>query len=193
MYSNVSFDGSPIRFRLDSPLIVFFDPSYIDVIRDELSEIPPERSGDIRTVLWRMNGSLSQLGCMAVTDFRPGMYRLDPRGIRKFGDEDDDLSFDEEAKAEDDPTIDPAKYQFAGTDSAAFVFVDFACIREFVRVFEWEKWDRVLRGDDSIIPQINDSLGGPHFAIVSGGTMNGMEFDGDGTYTIMPGAITPCE
>ena len=34
--TNVSFDGSPVNFRMDSPLLASFDPIALDLIRDLL-------------------------------------------------------------------------------------------------------------------------------------------------------------
>lgn len=190
---NISFSGSPVQFRLDSPLVVCFDPSYAEFVYDEMSAMTPDSRANIRTVLWRMNGSLSVMSCCVIADFRPGLFTLDPCHIRKFGADDEDFSFDEEGKDEDDPTIDPTSYQFVGTDSATLIMVDFAHSFDFCRLFRWEKYDQALRGDDNVFANINVALGGPYFALVSAVGMPGMDFDGDGTFTIKAGAIKPCE
>jgi hypothetical protein len=189
---NISFDGSPVQFRLDSPLLVCLDPFLTNFVREEMSALPPETRADIRTVLLRMNGSLSVMSCYQIPDFRPGLYTLDPREIRKFGYDDEDSSYDEEGKEENDPTIDPMNYQFVGTDTAAIVIADFAHLFELVEQLTWERYDLSLRGDVAVFEEISNSLGGPYFAVISGVSLPGMEFDGDGTYTLRAGAIRRC-
>jgi hypothetical protein len=157
-------------------------------VREELSAMSPEACANIATVLWRVNGSLSVMSCHKIADFRPGIYSLDPGDIRKFGDE-EDFSYDEEAKEESDPTIDPMSYQFTGTDSGSLVVVDFTHLFKVSELLVWEKYDLALRGDDSVFANIVESLGGPCFAVIDSGGKPGMDFDGDGTYTIKAGAV----
>jgi hypothetical protein len=190
--SNISFDGSPVQFRLESPLVVCFDPCCAEFVLEEMSAMTPDSRANIRTVLWRMNGSFSVMSCFLIADFHPGLFTLDPCDIRKFGDDDEDFSYDELEKEEDDPTIDPTSYQFAGTDSATLILVDFARLFDFVSLFRWENYDLSCRGDNSVFANINGGLGTPCFALVSAGGLPDMECDGDGTFTINAGAIRAC-
>ena len=54
----------------------------------------------------------------------------------------------------------------------------------------WEQYDLGLQ-DDAVFVNIIAALGGPYFAVIHGGCAPGMEFDGDGTYTIPPGCVRP--
>jgi hypothetical protein len=43
--------------------------------------------------------------------------------------------------------------------------------------------------DDAILPGIVERLGGPYFALIASGIGLGMQFDGDGTYTILGDSV----
>jgi hypothetical protein len=45
--TNLSFDGSPVQFRLDSPLLACFDPLALDMIRDSLPADTPLEVGGL--------------------------------------------------------------------------------------------------------------------------------------------------
>ena len=54
----------------------------------------------------------------------------------------------------------------------------------------WEQYDLSLQAEgDAVIARIVEALGGTYFALIHGGCMPGMEFDGDGTYTILVGRL----
>ena len=78
----MSFDGSPVNFRMDSPLLASFDPIALDLIRDLL---PADSHLDILSLLERVNVNHPAMSCYTIPDFRPGTYTLDPRHIQKFG------------------------------------------------------------------------------------------------------------
>lgn len=84
---NLSFDGSPVAFQLDSPLLAYCGPLALDRIRD-LS--PADTPLEVGGLLERINADFPAMGCYTIHDFRPGMYTLDPRDLQKFGDEDED-------------------------------------------------------------------------------------------------------
>ena len=47
------------------------------------------------------------------------------------------------------------------------------------------------RSDYAIIGEIVELLGGPYFAVIHGGCLPRMAFDGDGIYTIPVGRVRP--
>ena len=109
--NNVSFDGSTVQFRMDSPLLACFDPLALDLLGELL---PPGSPMDVSAFLERGNANNASLACLTIPDFRPGLYALDPRDIKKFGDEDEGLDYSEGEPQTDDGAPD---YLFAGVDS----------------------------------------------------------------------------
>jgi hypothetical protein len=175
--TNVSHDGSPVQFRMDSALLACFDPLALDMLGDVLRPGTPFNIGEL---LERMNANHSSMACFTIPDFRPGLSTLDPRDIKKFGDEDDDIGYNEGDQKAGDETPD---YLWASVDSGTLMFADVAHLPKLATLLTWEQYDRSL-GDDSILPAIVERLGGPHFAVVVSDSRLGMQFDGDGTYTI---------
>jgi len=185
--TNVSFDGSPVQFRLDSPLLVCFDPLALDIIRDSM---PGDARFDIGRLLTRVNSNHSAMSCYRVNDFRPGIYTLDPRDIRKFGDEDSDLDYMEGDQAPSGSADHATRFPFVAVDSAALIVADSAHLPHLAGLLSWEQYDLGLQHEE-VFTKITEALGGPYFAVISGGCMPGMEFDGDGTYTIPAGRVRP--
>jgi hypothetical protein len=181
--TNVSFDGSPVHFLLDSPFLACFDPLALDAIRDSL---PPKGDFDVSAVAERVGG----VACYTIEEFRPGLYTLDPRNIRKFGDEEHDVDYSDAVQAETELVDEAKSFPFATVDSGALIVADVAHLPKLVTLLTWEQYDLGLQ-DDSVFVNIIESLGGPYFAVIYGGCMPGMEFDGDGTYTIPRGCIRP--
>jgi hypothetical protein len=177
--SNVSFDGSPVQFRMDSPLLACFDPLALDLLGELL---PPGIPFDVLGLLERANSHQPTLACFTIPDFQPGVYTLDPRDIRKFGDEDEEFDYDAE-EMEPELTGTAPSYPFAAVDSGALIIADVRHLPTLVGLLTWEQYDRCLQ-DGALFGTIVEELDGPYFAIVHGGCMPGMEFDGDGTYTI---------
>jgi hypothetical protein len=175
--TNASFDGSPVQFRMDSPLLACFDPLALDMLGDLL---PPGAPMDVPVFLERANANNASLACFTIPDFRPGLYTLDPHDIKKFGDEGEDLEYSEDELEADDEAPD---YLFAGVDSGTLIFADVAHLPKLVALFTWEQYDRSL-GDDTVFPGIIERLGGPYFAVIVSDARLGMQFDGDGTYTV---------
>ncbi len=180
--NNVSFDGSTVQFRMDSPLLACFDPLALDLLGELL---PPGAPMDVSAFLERANANNASLACLTIPDFRPGFYALDPRDIKKFGDEDEGLDYSESEPETDDGATD---YVFAGVDSGALIFADVVHLPKLVTLLTWEQYDRSL-GDDTILPRILERLGGPFFAVVVSDSRLGMQFDGDGTYTVVPACL----
>jgi hypothetical protein len=180
--TNVSFDGSPVQFRMDSPLLACFDPLALDMLGDILR---PGTPFDLGELLDRANANHPAVACFTIPDFRSGLYSLDPRDIKKFGDEDDDLDFSEGEQEAGDKAPD---FLWVAVDSGTLIFADVAHLPKLVTLFTWEQYDRSL-GDDTILPTIVERLGGPHFAVVVSDSRLGTQFDGDGTYTIPAGSV----
>lgn len=76
MATNVSFDGSPVQFRMDSPLLACFDPLALDMLRELL---PAGRPLDVDELLERANVHHPALACYAISNFHPGLFTLDPQ------------------------------------------------------------------------------------------------------------------
>jgi len=181
--TNVSFNGSPVHFLLDSPLLACFDPLALDAIRDSL---PPEGHLDFSILAERVGG----VACHTIEDFRPGLYTLDPHDIQKFGDEEDDFDYSDAEQADSEPVDKAKSFPFAMVDSGALIVADVAHLPKLVTLLTWEQYDLGLQ-DDSVFVNIIEALGGPYFAVIYGGSIPGMEFDGDGAYTIPRGRIRP--
>jgi len=182
--TNVSYDGSPVQFRMDSPLLTCFDPLALDMLGDMLR---PSTPFDVGELLERANANHPAVACFTVPNFRPGTYTLDPRDIEKFGDEDEDFDYNEGEQGPGDRAPD---YLFAAVDSGTLIFADVAHLSKLVTLLTWEHYDRSL-SDETILPGIVDRLGGPYFAVVVSDSRLGMQFDGDGTYTISAGCVRP--
>src|SRR6266542_1631830 len=112
--SNVSFDGSPVEFRLDSPLLACFDPLSVDLIRDSL---PSDPSFDIGGFLERVNTNYPAMSCHKIPDFLPGVYTLDPRDIQKFGDEEQDFDYGDGDQVVSEHGDKAESFPFASVDS----------------------------------------------------------------------------
>jgi hypothetical protein len=182
--TNVSYDGSPVQFRMDSPLLACFDPLALDMLGDILR---PGTPFDIHELLERANADHPAVACFTVPDFQPGAYTLDPRDIKKFGDEDGDLDYTE---GEQEPADEAADilFLFAAVDSGTLIFADVAHLAKLVTLLTWEQYDRSF-GDGTILPRIVERLGGPYFVAVVSDSRLGIQFDGDGTYTIAPRCV----
>jgi hypothetical protein len=184
--TNVSYDGSPVQFRMDSPLLACFDPLALDMLVELL---PPGAPADVPGLLERANRNHPALACFTIPDFQPGLYTLDPHDIKKFGDEDEEFDYSEEEVKSASPDSVPS-YPFATVDSAALIVADIGQLPKLVRLLTWEQYDLSLQDQgDAVIGKIVEALGGPYFAVIQGGCMPGMEFDGDGTYTIAVGRL----
>lgn len=180
--TNVSSDGMPVQLRVDSPLLACFDPLALDMLGDILRRGAPL---DIAELLERANANHAAVACITIPDFRPALYAIDPRDIKKFGDEDDESECSEGEQVAGDKATD---HLWVAVDSGTLIFADVLYLPTLVTLLTWEQYDRSL-GDDTIFPAIVERLGGPHFAVVESNSRLGMQFDGDGTYTISAGSV----
>ena len=179
--TNVSYDGSPVQFRMDSPVLALFDPLALDMLGELLR---PDSRFDAE-FLERANANHPAVACFTIPCFRPGLYTLDPRDIKKFGGEDDDFDYGD-AEVERVPANIAPAYLFAAVDSGALIIADVGHLPRLVRLLTWEQYDLSLQHKgDAVLAKILQALGAPYFAIIHGGCMPGMEFEGDGTYTIL--------
>ena len=185
--TNLSFDGSPVQFRMDSPLLAWFDPLALDVLRDSLLAGTPF---DMAGLLEHVNINYPAMACISMPDFRPGLFTLDPHDIKKFGDEEEDFDYSEGDRAEREPAGKASSFPFASVDSCTLIVADAGQLPRLVHLLTWEQYDLGLQ-DDAVFGKIVEAIGGPYFAVISGGCMPGMEFDGDGTYTIPSGCVRP--
>jgi hypothetical protein len=172
---------------MDSPLLAFLDPLFLDLIRDSL---PPDGHLDFGTLLERVTAKFAAMSCYTVEDFRPGFYTLDPHDIQKFGNEEDDFDYGEGEQAETEPVDEAKSYPFAAVDSGALIVADVSRLPKLATLFTWEQYDLGLQ-DDAVFTNIIEALGGPYFALIHGGCMPGMAFDGGGIYTLPPGCVRP--
>jgi hypothetical protein len=185
---NISEDGTPVDILLDSPWLVCFDPLALDFIPTVIEELSAIGSIELSVFLDKMNANFSAMSCYLIPDFQEGWYAIDPKDINKFGDEDDDLDYEEGLENEGE-SIDPATgFPWVGVDSGTLVFADYSYLPRLVKIFTWEKYDLALQ-DETVFDQIANALGGSHFAIIHGGCMPGMQFDGDGTYSIKANCV----
>jgi len=185
--TNVSLDGSPVQFRMDSPLLACFDPLALDMLRDLL---PEDATFDVAGLLERANANHPAMACYTIPEFRPGLFTLDPHDIKKFGDEEEDFDYSEGDQAGGEAAWKAPSFPFAGVDSGALIVADVGRLPRLVKLLSWEQYDLGLQ-DDAVFGKIVEELGGPYFAVIRGGCMPGMEFRGDGTYTIPVGRVRP--
>jgi hypothetical protein len=183
--SNVSFDGSPVQFRLDSPLLVYFDPIALDMLRELL---PADIPLDLVGLLERANATYPAVACYTIPDFHSGVFTLDPHDIRKFGDEEDDFDYGEGEQRASEPPNAPA-FPFAAVDSGTLLFADVAHLPKMATLLSREQQKDCSLADVAVWPQIIEGLGGPYFAVIVSNSSVGMQFDGDGVYTISVGCV----
>jgi hypothetical protein len=184
--TNLSFDGSPVTFRMDSPLLACFDPLALDA----LGQLLPagEAALDIAEVLERVNLNYSAMACYTIPDFQPGWFTLDPHDIKKFGDEEEDFDYCETNQGEGESAGGALSLPFIAVDSGALIVADAGHLPRLVNLLTWEQYDLGFQ-DDSVFGKVVEALGGPYFAVILSGCMPGMQFDGDGTYTIPIGRV----
>jgi hypothetical protein len=186
---NISWgDGSPVQFRADSPDFLLFDPITLDFLRERLAGLTPLSHDDLRNFLVELCKEMGDIGHYQIENFSPGHYQLDLRDIRKFGSEEEDMSDEEweEWQSEENSEEGPPDIRYVGVDSAAIFIADISHLKQLIQVLTPEEYDRAL-AEDSVFAEINQSIGGPYYALATPGP--GIEFDGDGTYTIRKGAI----
>jgi hypothetical protein len=130
------------------------------------------------------------MACYSIPDFRPGLFTLDPHDIKKFGDEEEDFDYSEGDQEDGELGEKASSFPFAAVDSGTLIVADVGHLPRLVMLLSWEQYDLGLQ-DDGVFSRIIEALGGPYFALIHGGCLPGMEFDGDGTYTIPADCVRP--
>jgi hypothetical protein len=182
---NVSWgDGSPIEFWADSPDLLCFDPMALDFLAEQLGSMPPLSQDALRDRLIELCQNASDMAYYQIEDFSPGLFRLDLHDICKFGSEEEDMSDEEWERSQSDQDEVPPQY-FA-VDSAAILIADISHLKQLTQVLTPEQYDLAM-AEDTVLPEINEALGGPYYALAM--PCSELEFDGDGTYMIRKGAI----
>jgi hypothetical protein len=171
---------------MDSPLLACFDPLALDMLHDLL---PGSAPLDVAELLDRVNANYPAMACYTIPDFRPGLFTLDPHDIKKFGDEEENFEYSD-AQTEEEPSGSSPSFLFSAIDSGSLIVADVGHLPQFVNLLTWEGYNLGLQ-DDVVFAKIARALSGPYFAVISGGCMPGMEFDGDGTYFIPVGRVRP--
>ncbi len=188
--TNISFDGSPVLLRLESPFVVAMDPIALQATRDEFSSLPIDAQSDPGALLERLNVRYPSMSCYRVPEFEPGLFVLDPHDIQRFGDEDDDFDYDQDMQEERPPFEDSARFPFVAVDSGTLIFVDFAHLSQVLELLAGDQYDRILRFEAEF-EELTALLGGPYFALILAAGSPQMHFDGDGVYSVTPNAIKP--
>ena len=180
--TNISKRGQPVEIRLDSPYIVVTDPILLVKLAHLFAELPPSSECDPSEVLL---GILARshmrmfFGCYKVTDFEPGLYGFDVADIVSASDE--------------RPEGAEGSLAFIDVETASMAAVDYDHLPAFSGMMTWEDYkDAMLTevGDTRLFDEVAERLGGPYFAVImSPGIASPYEFKGDGTYTLVPGAV----
>jgi hypothetical protein len=170
---------------MDSPLLACFDPLALDMLREFL---PEGAQFDVVALLERANANYPAVACYTIPDFTPGLFSLDPRDIKKFGDEEEDFDYSEGEQAVSESGDRAPAFPFVALDSGTMIFADVARLAKLITQLTWEEYDRSL-GDDAVLPRIVEAIGGPYFAVIVADSRLGMPLDGDGTYTFAPARL----
>jgi len=170
---NISFGGSEVEFLTVSPYVLFLSPAVLDSMADELGPLRARRCTDLEGTLREFinKSAYGRIGMVEISDFRPGLYRLDVSCLAKVGD------------------TPPGSFS---ADGGAFVAVDGSRISLLARRLDFETYNELLSGpldDNSVAQRLIESAGGPCFAIVTADADLDLEFDGDGRYVLRPGGL----
>lgn len=156
---------APVRILLDSSHLLYFDPMALDELREVLISSSSATEGPSPKLLNRLHRELG-VGYCRIADFRPGEYEV---GLRDL-----DESFTES---------EINSVEWASTDSASLVFMDYVHANQLLSHLNWEAYDRALQApedDDSPFRDIADRIGGPYFVVMNVGA--------DGMYRLAPEA-----
>ena len=169
MNMNASFDGRPVRLRIESPYLVLIDPMALDGLSQRLADLGTASHVDQLAALHAFGEYGLRIGVHGVGALAPGTYEI---GLDAFepstGDQQDTRAFD--------------------VDSGTVVLIDLQALSAVAKVFTWDKYDALLQaavGDYAIVEEMNRAVGGPRFAIVAADADT--PFTGDGAFQLRDG------
>ena len=166
---NASFDGRPVRLQLESEHLVLIDPLALDGLSQQLAEVGKLPAAEQFSKLQALGEHGLRIGARGGA--APGMYeiRLD--------------SFE----AADASDTDASVFEI---DSGTVIVIDGGALTTVALALTWDRYDRLLQtpvGDNSILTEINQEVGGPRFAIVSADADS--PFSGDGAFRLRPDGL----
>ena len=165
---NASFDGRPITLHLESNHIVLIDPLALDGLSGELEAIGAAERDEQLARLAALSRHGLRIGVHS-TDAAPGTYEIGLDAFEPSGPNE----------------LHPGTFD---VESGAVVLIDLAALSAVARAFSWERYDTMLQspvGDDSLLEELNNEVGGPRFAIFSADS--GSPFTGDGSFRLRAG------
>lgn len=169
--SNWCFVSEPTIFYLESKYLVLIDPLVLDGLAEKLADLPDQQSTNPKesiAPLSRPNYPM-RIGLHEIDDFQPGHYQL---GLNDF------IAVDP----------DEADSEVVDVDSGTIIAIDFTYLASLAKVLTWEQYDLALQspiGDNSAFIEINNEVGGPFYAVLSGEIS--YSFRGDGSYKLKIG------
>jgi hypothetical protein len=168
---NTSFDGRPVRLRVESGHIVLIDPLALDGLAEQLAAAGTLPLPELLSRLQSLGQEGLRIGLRPLDDATPGIYEI---GLDSF-------------EAADHGDADPDVFE---TDSGAVVIIDGGALSAVGRALTWDRYDALLQAslnDDSVLTEIIEAVGGPRFAIVSADADR--SFSGDGAYRLRPDGL----
>lgn len=165
--TNASLDGRPARLELQSHQLVLIDPLALDGLRDELGAVGNATSSEQPAMLRALAAQGLRIGLTELAEFQPGVYELDLDSFESV----------------DAHSPDPGVFQI---DSGTVVVIDLSALHPVASALTWDRYDQFLQSpidDDSRLVAINDEVGGPRFAIISGDASR--PFSGDGAFRLL--------
>lgn len=170
---NASFDGRPVRLRLESDHMVLIDPIALDGLSSQLAEIGEGPEADQLVRLHALSEHGLRIGVQRVGGTGPGTYDI---GLDSF-------------ESADPGHSDPRVFD---VDTGTVILIDLAALSAVARALTWDRYDALLQapvGDKSILDKINREVGGPRFAIVSADAES--PFTGDGAFQLRVEGLVP--
>jgi hypothetical protein len=170
---NASFDGRPVRIVLESRHIVMIDPLALDGLSEQLAEIGELPEAKQLLSLQALGEHGLRIGVQGVGSAGPGTYQI---GLDSF-------------VAADAAGTDPGVFDI---ETGTVVVIDLRALSAVARAFTWDRYDALLQapvGDDSMLADMNQEVGGPRFAILSADAES--PFTGDGAFRLSANGLAP--
>jgi hypothetical protein len=169
---NASFDGRPVRVRLESGHIVLIDPLALDGLSAQLVEVGTLPVAEQFSKLQALGQEGLRIGVRTLEPATPGTY---------------EISLDSFEAVDDDDDSDPSVFE---TDTGAVIIIDGGALSAVARTLTWDRYDALLQvplADDSLLTEVVQEVGGPRFAIVSADA--GRSFSGDGAFRLVANGL----